>query len=554
LLVISRSTTHTLSALMVSASLVQACDASVVGPSSGPGSTSSGAGGNGDGGGDAGGGGGGAFVITSAEIIEPTQIRVHFSHGVADVRGVDPRAFRLGLQSNEVYTYYYIDPGLFSMSEVDPFVAIENDDLDAAAVLLHLAEPLSQPICDDMMHMGTLRIHYAELGTPVTDVDGASLAPAGSGWPLAGANLECSEHQHGLACTGYALSEPQRPERAGVEVSCQVATSCGATCDGQCVDTDSDSANCGFCGRGCGGGACVDGTCAPETLASQVHGAHGQLALDALRVCYTSFTVNDPETDADRVACAPLAGGTEVVLASAETRPTLLALRNQQVYWVSGFGTLEIKTAPADGSAPPAVLHATSDHVWGLAVNDTHVYFPVGGQGAADILRMPVGGGPVETVVVAADSPRAVALNGTHLFFVTEEPKGKLMKVPLAGGLAEDALPGVSPNALHLLAGGNHVYFDAGPHLFQVPAAGGPFERVGTVPGGLYTAVTALAADDVHVYWGDRDGRVFRRPHAGGPARVLSRGQELNFVTGLAVDTTGVYFVRELGKIQRIPK
>lgn len=54
-----------------------------------------------------------------------------------------------------------------------------------------------------------------------------------------------------------------------------------ALCDGKCVDTSSDPANCGECGKSCGGAKCFESTCAGEKVTSIATGDTFACALRA---------------------------------------------------------------------------------------------------------------------------------------------------------------------------------------------------------------------------------------------------------------------------------
>ena len=61
------------------------------------------------------------------------------------------------------------------------------------------------------------------------------------------------------------------------------------TCGGACVDLGSDVGNCGNCGHSCGGGACNNGVCQPETLVSAM--GISTLAVDPTGVYYSNVSV-----------------------------------------------------------------------------------------------------------------------------------------------------------------------------------------------------------------------------------------------------------------------
>jgi len=131
-------------------------------------------------------------------------------------------------------------------------------------------------------------------------------------------------------------------------------------------------------------------------------------------------------------------------------------------------------------------------------------------------MRAPVGGGTIETVATVQDGATAIALDGTHAYWVNLG-SGTIMRWPKAGG---------SPTAI---ATGQAL--------------------------GIYLQPAMIAVDATDVYWTNRgDGTIAKVPLAGGTVTTLATGQVEP--AGLALDGTHVYWANHgnTGSVARVAK
>jgi len=210
------------------------------------------------------------------------------------------------------------------------------------------------------------------------------------------------------------------------------------------------------------------------------------LALDRDNVYWTTlfdWTSEDGAIFRDgKVMKVPLNGGEPSTLASGLIRPAAIALDEAHVYWAeSGHSGSdgEVMAVPLDGGAPNALaiwLVAPSsvavggpEVYWsipgglfdrtgqvvglpifgvpmtlasglsapsGLVVDATRLYFEANGA----IMSMPLGGGPLTTIVPATDSPGAFAIDDASVYWLTDQEDSdggrvaRVMKTPLGGG------------------------------------------------------------------------------------------------------------------------
>ena len=293
----------------------------------------------------------------------------------------------------------------------------------------------------------------------------------------------------------------------------------GLAADGCEIDLTSDATSCGVCGHGCQGGPCQSGLCQPKIVAAGQGYAY-RLAATETHVYWTrtdgsvlrassgdapeilasgQSSPGDLVVDASRVywanlgdgtiVSAPLAGGPATIVVPSAGQAWSLAISPTTLSWIDNM-TGEVWAQSLAGGPP--LLLATTQGAWSIAIDATRVYWST--LFAGDVLSVPVGGGPTTPLVTGFTAPADLALSGDRLFFGT----------------------------------GN----DAGVHA--VPIAGG--ERVALASKGGF----GIAADDLHVYFGEYDGRVVRVPLGGGQPEVLGIGPALP--TDIALTSTTVYW------------
>lgn len=74
------------------------------------------------------------------------------------------------------------------------------------------------------------------------------------------------------ACTPPPQNYLSVPVCDSVDVNCRCKLDGWILCDGTCVDPKVSHDNCGACGNGCGGGVCMNGTCAASCGSTQMCG------------------------------------------------------------------------------------------------------------------------------------------------------------------------------------------------------------------------------------------------------------------------------------------
>jgi hypothetical protein len=126
------------------------------------------------------------------------------------------------------------------------------------------------------------------------------------------------------------------------------------------------------------------------------------------------------------VVTAPIARGTAVTLATAQSNPGFLAIDDASLYWVNtGNGT--VMTLPKSGGTP-TTLASEQDNPYGIAVSSMGVFWT--NQGGT-VMTVPTGGGMPTTLASGQKTPYGIALDATSVYWTTYDSKGTVMKLPL---------------------------------------------------------------------------------------------------------------------------
>jgi hypothetical protein len=221
----------------------------------------------------------------------------------------------------------------------------------------------------------------------------------------------------------------------------------------------------------------------------------------------------------------PKKGGAPQVLGPPIPSDTVsfLALDDTFAYWTVSDGT--VMRVPKDGSAAPVVLLTLGPSPLspngpptpvGIAVGSDRVFFTasldkatINELDSGELASIPKAGDAATTLAPAENTPWAVALDATTVYWTdNNEDGGAVRSVPLGGGAPANVVGGLdSPANLAVLgdmlyfdAPGNPVFADGG--ISKVPKQGGaPVIVADNLPG-----PTAMALDDVCVYWIDDNG------------------------------------------------
>jgi hypothetical protein len=259
------------------------------------------------------------------------------------------------------------------------------------------------------------------------------------------------------------------------------------------------------------------------------------LAVDGANLYVASYEIGP-------VFEVPLDGGAVITLDAIGANN--VAINSKAVYTVEGGGGpgpqgVVVGCAKTGCGGNYATLASGQTDVWGVAADDTNVYWT--DQGPGVVAKVSVNGGTPTTL--AAVIANEIAVSAGRLFFAGETSPGPegLWTVPVDGGAATilytpdgaDAGNGIAG----LAADTNYVYFATTQSgiIARIPVGGG--NAVTLASGQRFAA--SLAVDATNVYWsGDANGALVTVPICGGNVTTLAtRGG-----SGIAVDANNVYW------------
>jgi len=328
-----------------------------------------------------------------------------------------------------------------------------------------------------------------------------------------------------------------------------------ATC---IADLQNDPANCGSCGHGCCGGACKAGVCQAAVLASVPESSGAapiDVGVDDSNVYWSNFV--------GTVQRIPKAGGPPTLFVTLPAppngglkEPVLFAFDSTTVYMANAWGVF---SAPKSGGNPttlhvPDYQHGAGSR--GVAVDATYVYWidvasNTGDTATDALMRMPKGGGPVDTLAtfstdggVTGLTPQGFVIDAANAYVATAAPDSSnqpapvqtssvVLRVPLAGGAPQTLYTG-EPAGIRL--DGAALFMNVqNVQPSGWPAGQGSFKTVGINGGPVTTIadpmpfVALIAVDATDVDWFIADssatGRIMKMPKGGGPQVQLASGK-----------------------------
>jgi hypothetical protein len=208
------------------------------------------------------------------------------------------------------------------------------------------------------------------------------------------------------------------------------------------------------------------------------------------------------------VGCAKTGcGGEYTTLASGQTEVWGVAADDTNVYWTNqGQPEPGLFKAPIGGGAPVAL--SASGPANAVVASGGRVFYSGStsgtGSGNRDLLSVSANGG-APTVLVSPDptvSVQALTVDCVNVYYTTTD--GTVAQIPIGGGIPTTLATG--PQALQIAVDADRVYFPGEQGLASVPIGGGTVTTLvtGVNPGGI-------AVDANNVYWTNLgDGTVMK--------------------------------------------
>jgi hypothetical protein len=334
-----------------------------------------------------------------------------------------------------------------------------------------------------------------------------------------------------------------------------------------CALLSSDDANCGTCGHGCQGGACLSGACQPVAVASGQYGPFA-VAVNATDVYWLDGHGN--VLKCPLTGCPPAAdGGSVATLVASGPIPLIagaIALDQANVYWISGNAGLVMK-CPLSGCTSPTVL-ASGQTPYDIALDDTYVYW-ANDSANGGVMRCPLsgcnsadgGGGPVTFASSLNCKSVDVSITGVYWASNSDVLGCALSGCPTAsdGGSHPSSYYGSGIDPLWVRVNSTYVFWiDTGTALdqgsinwcFLSGCLGAPDggSQVGQFATGQNQPV-ALVADSKNLYWVNSglarsDGAIMMWPLSGaiGVSSPILMASGQFAPNAIALDSTSVYW------------
>ena len=362
-------------------------------------------------------------------------------------------------------------------------------------------------------------------------------------------------------CNGLSDEQPQADAACAADAgpghscnggtcACPICTTSGgrecgdAQCNGQCVNLQADPQNCGSCGAVCGSttegpGICTGGRC----LRSLGNTYYDDVCCAA--VSATEFFWLGTDYFRDSVVYrAPLDGSSPAAFIASTATPSLVggfAFNGAKFFWTARFQNT-VLTAPLNGG-PQTVLASAQNEPTALVVDATHVYWLNSGTDGG-LMKVPIDGGTPVVLASGQSNPGSIALDTANIYWVTTNT---VMKVPKVGG-APSVLASGQPTPNSIATDGTYVYwtnFGYQPmgstvlnSVMKVAISGGTPVTLASD-----ARIASIATDGTSVYWSTREGYVRKMPATGGQAETLVSQSRVDPFMGLLLGPQTLYFV-----------
>jgi hypothetical protein len=253
------------------------------------------------------------------------------------------------------------------------------------------------------------------------------------------------------------------------------------------------------------------------------------------------YWTNGGRGDFGSIVAMSTNGGVLTTLASNRESPGNVVLDSDNIYWIES--TLTLLRMPLSGGSPATV---GSGSIEDIAVDDSNIYWPDGADVNGAIMSIPKGGGVPATVASGQLNPFGVAIDDSYVYWTNLEGGNNVMRVSKSGGTPSTLESGLG-GALGIAVDSMHVYWvdqANGGSLLYMPLDGGVVETIVSGQDPERNGI-AFALDTLNVYLanfgsGASDGVILRVPLSGGTPATIASGED--GPTAIAVDATSVYW------------
>ncbi len=335
--------------------------------------------------------------------------------------------------------------------------------------------------------------------------------------------------------------------RGGADAAADV-TPADAASDGDGTSvcgSDTDPANCGYCGHDCRGAKCTSGVCDPQILASNLNGASG-VAVDATNVYFTTYFTGTVET-------CPVTGGTPKTLSSGDVGSSDIKVNATQIFWAnegSGQGSGSIKSCALPGCTQKTTIGSGTLVEW-VQIDSSRVYWTSTYDGTASSCPLAGCGGSPTPIATGVTVPWGITVDSSNVYLAIWN--GTLNAPATNGGeIATCPLPGCTgkPTALSSVENQPWQIVVDGAELFWTSFKDNSVKKC-TLPSCANPTILAsgeggpsgIAVDSRYVYWTNYTSGSVRVCDKNGCDKVsatMAVGQ--NHPNNITLDATSLYF------------
>jgi hypothetical protein len=240
------------------------------------------------------------------------------------------------------------------------------------------------------------------------------------------------------------------------------------------------------------------------------------------------------------------AEGRCLIILATTGGPTALALKVPNVYFTDNVADA-VLSVPMDGGAVQT-LAPSQDSPLAITVDGTNVYW----ANSATIMKMSLDDGGIATLASGQD-PEEIAVDSVRIYW-TDLFAGTVQSAPLAGGGPVKPLVGGEAAPAFIATDGRNVYFTnfsqgtSDCTVVSVPVDGGTPVNIAQ----NQVAPAGIAIDATRAYWANNGsatpgGVMSALLDGGDPITIATAPSTANKPYGIAIDDTSVYWTNDVG-------
>ena len=218
-----------------------------------------------------------------------------------------------------------------------------------------------------------------------------------------------------------------------------------------------------------------------------------------------------------------------------------------RIYW-GNFGTGTIGRAELDGTGANQGFITGAGSPGGMAINYTHIYW-VSNRDNGTIGRANLDGtGANPNFITGAGNPSGLAVDGAHIYWANNVSGGSIGRANLDGSGANSFFVSGASFPTGVAVDGAHIYWaNYGPRAIGRANLDGSAATANFIPVSTTSQLGGVTVNATHIFWADLGGTVGSMAPIG-RANLDGTGANPNFITGatnpdgLAVDGAHLYW------------